>query len=137
VNNQRKVAMVTGASQGIGAALVQAFRDRDYRIIANSRSIKPSSDPDVLAIPGDIADPAVAERIVQNFDDSSRPEPSRTTGCWFVLVFWSNEPASVAPKAVVQREAQLLRYEDVRSDLSRARAFTEFVAGAARYAIEA
>jgi NAD(P)-dependent dehydrogenase (short-subunit alcohol dehydrogenase family) len=65
VNNQRKVAIVTGASQGIGAGLVQAFRDRDYRVIANSRSIKPSSDPDVLAIPGDISDRAVAERIVR------------------------------------------------------------------------
>ncbi|WP_457096115.1 SDR family NAD(P)-dependent oxidoreductase [Lysobacter sp. P5_B9] len=65
MNNQRKVAIVTGASQGIGAGLVQAFRDRDYRVIANSRSIKPSSDPDVLAIPGDIADRAVAERIVR------------------------------------------------------------------------
>jgi len=65
MNNQRKVAIVTGASQGIGAGLVQAFRDRDYRVIANSRSIKPSSDPDVLAIPGDIADRAIAERIVR------------------------------------------------------------------------
>ncbi|MDR7098522.1 NAD(P)-dependent dehydrogenase (short-subunit alcohol dehydrogenase family) [Lysobacter niabensis] len=65
MNNERKVAMVTGAPHGIGAGLVQAFRDRDYRVIANSRSIKPSSDPDVLAIPGDIADRAVAERIVR------------------------------------------------------------------------
>ena len=65
MNNQRKVAIVTGASQGIGAGLVQAFRDRDYRVIANSRSIKPSIDPDVLAIPGDIADRAIAERIVR------------------------------------------------------------------------
>lgn len=65
MNNPRKVAIITGASQGIGAGLVQAFRDRDYRVIANSRSIKPSSDPDVLAIPGDISDRAVAERIVR------------------------------------------------------------------------
>jgi NAD(P)-dependent dehydrogenase (short-subunit alcohol dehydrogenase family) len=65
MNNSRKVAIVTGASQGIGAALVKAYRDRDYRVIANSRSIKPSSDPDVLAIPGDIADRAVAERLTK------------------------------------------------------------------------
>ncbi|GLQ98837.1 SDR family NAD(P)-dependent oxidoreductase [Dyella mobilis] len=65
MNTQRKVALITGASQGIGAGLVKAFRDRDYRVVANSRSIKPSSDPDVIAIPGDIADRAVAERIVQ------------------------------------------------------------------------
>jgi NAD(P)-dependent dehydrogenase (short-subunit alcohol dehydrogenase family) len=65
MNNSRKVAIVTGASQGIGAALVKAFRDRDYRVIANSRNIKPSSDADVIAVPGDIADRAVAERIVK------------------------------------------------------------------------
>lgn len=65
MNKQRKVVVITGASQGIGAGLVKAFRDRDYRVIANSRSIKPSSDPDVIAVPGDISDRAVAERIVQ------------------------------------------------------------------------
>lgn len=64
MNSQQKVAVITGASQGIGAGLVKAFRDRNYRVIANSRSIKPSSDPDVIAVPGDIADREVAERIV-------------------------------------------------------------------------
>lgn len=65
MSNSRKVAIITGASQGIGAGLVKAFRDRDYRVVANSRSIKPSSDPDVLAMAGDISDRAVAERIVK------------------------------------------------------------------------
>lgn len=65
MNTSSKVAIVTGASQGIGAGLVQAFRDRGYRVVANSRSIKPSNDPDVLAVAGDIADPAVAARIVR------------------------------------------------------------------------
>lgn len=65
MNTQQKVAIITGASQGIGAGLVKAFRDRNYRVVANSRSIKPSSDPDVITVPGDIADRAVAERIVQ------------------------------------------------------------------------
>ncbi|MHA6205261.1 SDR family NAD(P)-dependent oxidoreductase [Dyella soli] len=65
MSNPRKVVVVTGASQGIGAGLVKAFRDRDYRVIANSRSIKPSSDADVLTIAGDIADRAVAERIIK------------------------------------------------------------------------
>ena len=64
MNSQQKVAIVTGASQGIGASLVKAFRDRNYRVVANSRSIQPSSDPDVIAIAGDIAERAVAERIV-------------------------------------------------------------------------
>jgi NAD(P)-dependent dehydrogenase (short-subunit alcohol dehydrogenase family) len=65
MNSPKKVAIITGASQGIGAGLVKAFRDRDYRVIANSRSIKPSSDPDVVTVPGDIGDRAVAERIVK------------------------------------------------------------------------
>lgn len=64
MNSQQKVAIITGASQGIGAGLVKAFRDRNYRVIANSRSIKASSDPDVIAVPGDIADRAVAQRVV-------------------------------------------------------------------------
>jgi NAD(P)-dependent dehydrogenase (short-subunit alcohol dehydrogenase family) len=64
MNNARKVVVITGASQGIGAGLVQAFRDRDYRVVANSRSIKPSNDPDILAVAGDVADPQVAKRIV-------------------------------------------------------------------------
>jgi NAD(P)-dependent dehydrogenase (short-subunit alcohol dehydrogenase family) len=65
MNTQQKVAIVTGASQGIGASLVQAFRDRGYRVIANSRSIKASNDPDIHVVAGDIADPAVAQRIVR------------------------------------------------------------------------
>jgi NAD(P)-dependent dehydrogenase (short-subunit alcohol dehydrogenase family) len=65
MNSPRKVVAITGASQGIGAGLVKAFRDRDYRVIANSRSIKPFSDPDIIAVPGDIAERAVAERMVK------------------------------------------------------------------------
>jgi len=61
---QQKVAIITGASQGIGEALVKAYRDRNFRVVATSRSIKPSSDPDVLAVTGNIADPKTAERVV-------------------------------------------------------------------------
>src|SRR5512132_4745051 len=64
MGTEQKVAVITGASQGIGAGLVKAFRDRNYRVVANSRSIKPSSDPDILAVAGDIADPKTAQRIV-------------------------------------------------------------------------
>jgi NAD(P)-dependent dehydrogenase (short-subunit alcohol dehydrogenase family) len=66
---EQKVVIITGASQGIGADLVKAYRDRNYRVVANSRSIKPSSDPDILAVPGDIADPKTAERIVSQAID--------------------------------------------------------------------
>jgi NAD(P)-dependent dehydrogenase (short-subunit alcohol dehydrogenase family) len=64
MSTERKVAVVTGASQGIGAGLVRGFLDKGYRVVANSRSIKPDASADVLAIPGDIADPAVAERVI-------------------------------------------------------------------------
>lgn len=64
MSSERKVAVVTGGSQGIGAALVKAFRDRGYRVVATSRSIGPSHDPDILAVDGDIGDPSTAERVV-------------------------------------------------------------------------
>jgi NAD(P)-dependent dehydrogenase (short-subunit alcohol dehydrogenase family) len=60
----QKVAVITGASQGIGAALVKAYRDRNYFVVANSRSIKSSTDGGVLVVPGDIGDRRVAERII-------------------------------------------------------------------------
>src|SRR5262245_54129163 len=64
MSSARKVAVITGASQGIGAGVVRAFLDRGYRVVANSRSIKPDASADVLAGAGDIADPAVADRVI-------------------------------------------------------------------------
>jgi NAD(P)-dependent dehydrogenase (short-subunit alcohol dehydrogenase family) len=64
MSTERKVAVITGASQGIGAGLVRGFLDREYRVVANSRSIKPESSSDILAVAGDIADPAVANRVI-------------------------------------------------------------------------
>ncbi|MEU6206239.1 SDR family oxidoreductase [Micromonospora musae] len=60
----QKVAVITGASQGIGAALVTAYRKLGYAVVANSRSIAPSDDPLVLAAAGDIADPAVGAHVI-------------------------------------------------------------------------
>lgn len=64
MSNEQKVAVITGASQGIGAALVKAYRDVGFRVVANSRSIRASSDPHIIAVAGDIADPATADRIM-------------------------------------------------------------------------
>jgi NAD(P)-dependent dehydrogenase (short-subunit alcohol dehydrogenase family) len=61
---EQKVVVITGASQGIGAELIKGYRDRNYRVVANSRSIKPSSDPDILTVPGDIVDPKTAQHVV-------------------------------------------------------------------------
>jgi NAD(P)-dependent dehydrogenase (short-subunit alcohol dehydrogenase family) len=64
MNTQQKVAVITGASQGIGASLVKAYRDAGFRVVANSRSIRSAGDPDMLAVPGDISDAKVAERVI-------------------------------------------------------------------------
>jgi NAD(P)-dependent dehydrogenase (short-subunit alcohol dehydrogenase family) len=60
----QKVAVITGASQGIGEGLVAAYRKLGYGVVATSRGIAPSSDPDVVTVAGDIADPATAERVI-------------------------------------------------------------------------
>ncbi|MBR8460435.1 SDR family oxidoreductase [Burkholderia dolosa] len=64
MNKSQKVVVVTGASRGIGAKVVDAFRALDYRIIAISRSIRPSDDENILSIAGDIGDRSTAERII-------------------------------------------------------------------------
>jgi len=61
----QKVAVITGASQGLGEGIVQAYRRRGFRVVANSRSIQPSSDPDVLAVAGDIGDPGTGKRVIR------------------------------------------------------------------------
>jgi len=64
VGSERNVAVITGASQGIGAALVKAYRDRNYRVVATARSINQTSDDEILAVPGDIIDRKTAERAI-------------------------------------------------------------------------
>ncbi|WP_428308514.1 SDR family NAD(P)-dependent oxidoreductase [Lacipirellula sp.] len=64
MSSERKVAVITGASQGIGAGLVRGFLERGYQVLANSRSIAPETFAEVAAVAGDIADPAVAERVI-------------------------------------------------------------------------
>src|SRR5215472_14348965 len=58
-----KVDIITGASRGIGAGLVAAYRGRGWAVVASARRVKPSQDPDLLAVAGDIADPITAEKI--------------------------------------------------------------------------
>ncbi|WP_429355268.1 SDR family NAD(P)-dependent oxidoreductase [Paraburkholderia sp. 32] len=64
MSNSQKVVIVTGASHGIGAELVKAFRQRDYRVVATARSIKPSDDPNMVTVAGNIGDREVAKRVV-------------------------------------------------------------------------
>jgi NAD(P)-dependent dehydrogenase (short-subunit alcohol dehydrogenase family) len=60
-----KVAIITGASQGIGEALVTAYRKQGFAVVANSRTITASDDPAVVTVAGDISDPATAQRIIE------------------------------------------------------------------------
>ncbi len=59
-----KVAIVSGASQGIGAGLVAGYRRRGWAVVASARTITPSEDPGVLTVAEDITDPEIADRIV-------------------------------------------------------------------------
>src|SRR5476651_1700117 len=64
MSKSQKVVVVTGASQGIGAEVVKTFRKLDYRVVATARSIKPSEDPNIVTVAGDLADPDTARRVI-------------------------------------------------------------------------
>ncbi|MFY9718698.1 MAG: SDR family oxidoreductase [Candidatus Cybelea sp.] len=59
-----KVAVITGASHGIGEGLVAAYRNAGYRVVAGALSIGPSPDPNVVNVAGDISDPLTADLIM-------------------------------------------------------------------------
>ena len=61
----QRVAVVTGGSQGIGAGLVAAYRQRGWAVVANSLHIKESNDPDLLSIAGDISQQSTADEITR------------------------------------------------------------------------
>ena len=64
----KKTAIVTGASQGIGAAIVQAFLDRGYNVVATSRSVSKAGfapSPNLALVDGDIGQQATAGRVAQ------------------------------------------------------------------------
>lgn len=67
--NKRKTVIVTGASQGIGAGIVEAFLDRGYNVVANSRNISTSSKfkpaANLVLVDGNIGEPSVAAKIVE------------------------------------------------------------------------
>jgi NAD(P)-dependent dehydrogenase (short-subunit alcohol dehydrogenase family) len=63
--SQQKVAIVTGASQGIGAAIVAAYRRKGFAVVANARNIQPAQDDAIVAVAGDVREREVAERVVK------------------------------------------------------------------------
>jgi len=68
MTNTTKTVIVTGASRGIGAGLVEAFLKRGYNVVANSRNIAKANPfaaaANVALVDGDIGDPGTAARIV-------------------------------------------------------------------------
>ena len=64
-STEHKVLVVTGASQGLGEGFVKAYRARGWCVVGNSRSIKPSDDPDYITVTGDVGEPAVARKVVE------------------------------------------------------------------------
>jgi len=64
VEASRKVAIITGGSQGIGAGIVAGYRGRGWAVVASARTMKPSADPDLLTVEGDVTDPGTADRII-------------------------------------------------------------------------
>jgi NAD(P)-dependent dehydrogenase (short-subunit alcohol dehydrogenase family) len=69
MSTEQKVVVITGASQGIGAGILQAFRDRNCRVVATSRSIKPSADTNIVTVQGDIGAADTAERVFKTAID--------------------------------------------------------------------
>jgi NAD(P)-dependent dehydrogenase (short-subunit alcohol dehydrogenase family) len=59
-----RVAVITGASRGIGAGLVAGYRGQGWAVAASARTIGPSRDPDLLTLAGNLSDPAGADRII-------------------------------------------------------------------------
>jgi NAD(P)-dependent dehydrogenase (short-subunit alcohol dehydrogenase family) len=62
--DEPRVAIITGGSQGIGAGLVRGYRDRGWAVVTSARNIEPAADPDLVTVAGDITDPETAHRII-------------------------------------------------------------------------
>jgi NAD(P)-dependent dehydrogenase (short-subunit alcohol dehydrogenase family) len=62
--DERRVAIITGGSQGIGAGVVAGYREQGWAVVASARSFKSAVAPDVVTVTGDIAEPATASRIL-------------------------------------------------------------------------
>jgi len=69
MSSPRNTAIVTGASQGIGAGIVKGFIERGFNVVASSRTVTQSTEvaasSHVALVDGDIGEPATAAKIVE------------------------------------------------------------------------
>jgi NAD(P)-dependent dehydrogenase (short-subunit alcohol dehydrogenase family) len=70
MSSASRVVVITGASGGIGSGLARGYLDHGWRVVGNSLSIEPASSADMLTIAGDIADPTVADRVIDGAIDA-------------------------------------------------------------------
>lgn len=87
MNSQgQKVVVITGAAQGIGAELVVSYRKLGHGVVATSRTIAASRDPNVVTVQGDVPDPATAERVIASWAKSSASTAGRAPDVAPVLI---------------------------------------------------
>ena len=101
MTSEQKVAVITGASRGIGASLTKGFREIGYSVVANSRFISKSGladDPAILAVDGDIAVPDTAEVF------STRPSNATDESTRSLITPASSSPSlsSIIPRRTSQ-----------------------------------
>jgi NAD(P)-dependent dehydrogenase (short-subunit alcohol dehydrogenase family) len=69
MSGPRKTAIVTGASQGIGAGIAKRYAERGFSVVASARNMTQSTgiagSDQVALVDGDIGEPATAARIVE------------------------------------------------------------------------
>jgi NAD(P)-dependent dehydrogenase (short-subunit alcohol dehydrogenase family) len=69
MSGPQKTAIVTGASQGIGAGIVKGFVERGFNVVANSLKMTQSTEiaasDQIALVDGDIGEPATAAKIIE------------------------------------------------------------------------
>jgi NAD(P)-dependent dehydrogenase (short-subunit alcohol dehydrogenase family) len=92
----RRVAIVTGASQGIGAGIARGFLGLGYRVLATSRSIARLDSADVHTVQGDVSQAETAEQIVhQTLDRFGRIDTLvNNAGVLSANRFWTTPPTT-------------------------------------------